>query len=226
MARRWLNRRRNERYFKRAKQEGYRSRAAYKLLQIQERFALLNEGDAALDLGAAPGGWSQVAVEIVGSAGVVVAVDKDPLVPIPTVRFVQLDIFDQDLLEAIRVSRKGRFDVILSDMAPALSGNRAWDNGRSLELGTRVLDVAQTLLRSGGCLVLKLIQGEGFPEFQRAFELQMKRSQSHRPRASVKESRETYLLGQGFRPIRTRALASGTARPLPDPPTGKGLPPG
>lgn len=184
---------------KQARQEGYRSRAAYKLLEIQERDRILGPGMVVVDLGAAPGGWSQVAVRIVGPQGRIVALDSLPMEPLPEVSFIQADFRTAAALDRLRQTLGGKaVDVILSDMAPNLSGNLAVDQPRMMYSCELVLDLARQLLKPDGSLVVKTFQGEGFEAFHKAARVSFKRVASRKPKSSRPKSRELYLVATGY----------------------------
>jgi 23S rRNA (uridine2552-2'-O)-methyltransferase len=201
-SKRWISERRRDHYCRMARQENFRSRASYKLIQIQEKFRLIRPGDRVLDLGAAPGGWSQVAAGIVGEKGQVVAVDRLKMEPIPGVRVVQGDLLQEGILEKIRSELgKGQADLILSDMAPNTSGIASVDHDRSVELVELVLELAPLLLKPGGGIVLKIFQGSEFKSLsERAFAL-FELGKVFKPKASSLKSVEVYLVGKDFRAI-------------------------
>jgi 23S rRNA (uridine2552-2'-O)-methyltransferase len=199
-SRRWLDRHFNDAYVKRAQQEGYRSRAAFKLLEIQERDRILKPGMGVVDLGAAPGGWSQVARRLVGPQGRVLALDILPMEPIADVTFILGDFREASVLEQLRATLAGTaVDLVLSDMAPNLSGVAAADQARALYLCELALDLAQLVLKPGGHLVVKAFQGEGFDAYLRQMRGAFAQVLSRKPEASRPESREVYLVAKGFR---------------------------
>ena len=196
----WLKRHVNDPYVRRARTQGYRSRAAYKLLQLLKRDGLVRSGDTVVDLGAAPGSWSQVLVECVGRSGRVVAVDLLEVAPVPGVMVIQGDFGEEAVLRRLEEALAGRkIDLVVSDMAPNISGVRSSDQARSIHLCELALDFAITHLNSGGALLVKAFQGSGYPEFL----AQMKRAfvtvVSRKPGASRGESKEMYLLGKGLK---------------------------
>ena len=199
MGRDWRRQQQQDYFFRKAKEEGYRSRAAYKLLQINERYKLIRKGDVVLDLGAAPGGWSQVAAKLVGPQGTVVAVDKAAMEPLPGVTFVQGDLTAPDLAERIR-ALVGSVDVVLSDAAPPISGVRVRDHALSIALAQAALRVAQALLKPGGHLVVKAFEGEDFPAFLAEMRRHFRSVKPYCPPASRRESAEVYVVAKGFRP--------------------------
>jgi 23S rRNA (uridine2552-2'-O)-methyltransferase len=192
---RWMQRHVNDEYVKRSKREGYRSRAAYKLLELQDKDAVLKAGQVVVDLGAAPGGWSQVAADLVGPAGAVVALDLLEMDPLPGVSFIQGD-FREDaslaLLEGVLDSRA--VDLVISDMAPNVSGVAAVDQPRSMYLCELALDFCVHHLRPGGGFVCKVFHGEGFDPWMREVKSRFGRVVTRKPKASRANSREVYLV--------------------------------
>ncbi|MDM7935461.1 MAG: 23S rRNA (uridine(2552)-2'-O)-methyltransferase [Methanothrix sp.] len=185
-------------YYRRAKAEGYRARSAYKLLQMNERFHLIQEGDRVVDLGAAPGGWLQVARELVGDEGRVVGVDLEEIEPIPGVTTLQADITDERAEELIRQALGGMADVVICDAAPNLSG--AWDRDHaiSIDLARSALRLARRLLKPGGDFIVKVFQGDMFQDFLEEARREFSSVQAHSPRASRKESAETYIVARSL----------------------------
>lgn len=196
----WLKEHFSDAYVKRSQQEGYRSRASYKLLEINARDDLIKPGMSVVDLGAAPGGWSQVAAELVGPSGRVVASDILPMDPIEGVDFLQGDFTEIEVLEAL-LSRieDGGIDLVISDMAPNLSGMKEIDQPGAMHLVELALDLARSVLKPGGSLLLKVFQGAGFDEFHRELKSSFAVVKSRKPDASRQRSRELYLLAAGFR---------------------------
>lgn len=198
-SRRWLDRHFNDVYVKRAQKEGYRSRAVYKLLEIQEKDRILSPGMRVVDLGAAPGGWSQVAVRIVGAKGRVAALDILPMEPLADVSIVQGDFREDEPLTRLREVLEGEpVDVLLSDMAPNLSGTPGVDQPRMIYLCELALDLARKILKPGGSLVVKIFQGEGFEGFLKQTRGSFERVASRKPKSSRSRSRELYLVATGF----------------------------
>lgn len=199
-SRRWLDRQFSDPYVKRAQEQGLRSRAAYKLLEIQDKDRLIRPGMRILDLGAAPGGWSQVAARLVGDKGRVYALDLLAMEPIAGVTVLQGDFREDAVLAELRSVLDGSpIDLVLSDMAPNLSGATAVDQPRAMYLAELALDLAREVLKPGGTLVVKLFQGEGFDGFLRELRGLFAQVLSRKPKASRPESRELYLVGKGYR---------------------------
>ncbi|MBU0499871.1 MAG: 23S rRNA (uridine(2552)-2'-O)-methyltransferase RlmE [Gammaproteobacteria bacterium] len=197
---RWLNRHFNDPYVQRAQREGFRSRAAFKLLEIQERDKILRPGQVVVDLGAAPGGWSQVASRLVGGKGAVIAMDILPMDPVADVAIVEGDFREQEALERLRDLLAGRaVDLVISDMAPNVSGVAVVDQPRSIHLCELALEFARETLKPGGDFLVKVFQGEGFEAFLKALRLSFDKVMTRKPEASRSNSREVYLLARGKR---------------------------
>ena len=198
-SRRWLDRHVNDTYVQRAQAEGWRSRAAFKLLELDVRDRFLRPGCRVVDLGAAPGGWSQVAAARVGPTGRVIALDLLPMEPIPGVTFVLGDFRADTVLDALRAEVGARaIDVVISDLAPNVSGVAVVDQPRAMDLAELAVEFAGECLVEGGTLVAKLFQGTGFDELVAAVRRRFKRVAVRKPKASRPESREVYLVAQGF----------------------------
>ncbi|MBA7543346.1 Ribosomal RNA large subunit methyltransferase E [subsurface metagenome] len=190
-----------DRFYKEAKKEGYRSRSAFKLLQIVNKFELIKEGDVVVDLGAAPGGWSQVAKVLAGERGVVVSVDLQRIEKIEDVEIIKSDITkEEETVTAIKDWLKGRdaVDVVISDASPKLSGNRDYDQFRSSELSTSALNIASALLMKNGNFVAKIFQGAYYNKFYRAVKEKFRYARAYSPEASRKRSAEVYVIGKGY----------------------------
>ena len=197
----WLKRHVNDPYVHRAKAHGYRSRAAYKLIEIADRDGLARRGDAVVDLGAAPGGWSQALVERIGRSGRVIAVDLLEIAPIPGVTIVRGDLREETVLRRLEDALEGRkLDLVVSDMAPNLSGVRATDQARSIHLCELALEFARVHLKPKGAFLVKVFQGAGYPEFLAAMRGVFIDVSSRKPGASRGGSSEMYLLGKGLKP--------------------------
>ena len=196
----WLDRHFRDDYVKRAHQEGYRSRAAYKLLEIQEKDRLLRPGIWMVDLGAAPGGWSQVAANIVGCRGRVVALDLLPMKPIPGVDFIQADFCEQVVLSKLgSMFSERRLELVISDMAPNVSGMNEVDQPRAMYLSEIAVDFAEGFLQPGGDLVVKVFQGQGFETLLKRVRGAFSRLSIRKPRSFRPESRELYLVAQDYK---------------------------
>lgn len=193
---RWLREHFDDQWVAKAQAEGYRSRASFKLLEIHEKDKLFRPGMRVLDLGAAPGGWSQVAARLVGSRGTVVASDILAMDAIPDVSFVQGDFREQDVYEQITaLLGEQKVDLVMSDMAPNMSGNKAVDLPRAMYLAELALDMAVNVLQPRGMFLVKVFQGEGFDEYRRTLQGAFKKVVSRKPAASRPRSTEVYQLG-------------------------------
>lgn len=181
---------------RRAKSEGWRSRAVYKLEELDRRSRLFRPGDRVVDLGAAPGSWSQYAERRIGSKGQVVAVDIEPMESLGNIVVLRGDITADQTMSRLNEVLQGPADAVISDLAPRLSGNRDRDQAVSLELAEIALATGLALLRPGGVFVTKLFQGYGFEEFLAEARTGLKKVQLRTPAASRKASRETYLVGR------------------------------
>jgi 23S rRNA (uridine2552-2'-O)-methyltransferase len=197
----WIKRHVNDPYVHRARAHGYRSRAAYKLIEIANRDGLARPGDSVVDLGAAPGGWSQALAERVGRSSRVVAVDLLEIAPIPGVTIIRGDFGEEAVLKRLDDALEGgKIDLVVSDMAPNISGVRSSDQARSIYLCELALDFAQTHLNSGGAFLVKAFQGAGYPEFLAAMRRVFISVASRKPGASRGESKEMYLVGKKLKP--------------------------
>ncbi len=198
MGTRWVNEHRRDPYTRRATKENYRSRAAYKLLQINKRFRVIHRNDLVLDMGCAPGGWSQVAANIVEAKGLVVGVDLDHMDPIPGITFVRGDLSHETTQAAARACLGGRLaHVVLSDMAPNISGNYGLDHYRSMQLSKLTVDFGLPLLSEGGHLVVKAFEGGDMDAFARHVKTRFARVKRFRPDATRKASSELYVVALG-----------------------------
>ena len=196
---RWLRERFNDAYVRRAQQEGYRSRASYKLLEILEKDPLLSTGMIVIDLGAAPGGWAQIAAEKVGAEGLVLGVDILEMAPIPNVETIVGDFRENGVLEDVLTTLSGRpVDLVMSDMAPNISGVKAVDQPRAIYLAELAIELACQVLRPDGALITKLFQGEGFENCLQVLRSSFKRVVTRKPQASRARSREVYVVATGF----------------------------
>lgn len=194
---------RKDRFYKKAKEEGYRSRAAYKLLELQQELRIFKPGDRVIDLGSWPGGWVQVAAALVGSTGRVIGIDLVALapLPLPNVALLQGDATDPKQQEQILALLGGQSDVLLSDMAPKLSGIRETDETRAMELCRTALTCAPRLLRPGGALVLKVFMGPEYKTFLAELRAAFNVVKATRPESIRKGSAETYVFARGLRDV-------------------------
>ncbi|MFZ5723829.1 MAG: 23S rRNA (uridine(2552)-2'-O)-methyltransferase RlmE [Pseudomonadota bacterium] len=194
---RWLHEHFNDPWVKKAQAEGYRSRAVFKLLEIQQKDRLLKPGMTVLDLGAAPGGWTQAAVDLVGARGLVIASDILPMDPVAGARFVQGDFREQAVFDAILAALDGReVDLVISDMAPNMSGERSVDQPRAMYLAELALEMACRVLRPGGDFLTKVFQGEGVDAYRLEIRRHFRQLQVRKPEASRSRSSELYLLAR------------------------------
>jgi 23S rRNA (uridine2552-2'-O)-methyltransferase len=200
----WLKRHVSDPYVRKAGAQGYRARSAFKLLEIVKRDALARPGDCVVDLGAAPGSWSQVLAERVGKSGRVIAVDMLDVAAIPGVTVIRGDFREEAVLRRLEEALEGRkIDLVVSDLAPNISGVRVTDQARSIHLCELALDFAKTRLNPRGAFLVKVFQGAGYPEFLAAMRRVFVSVASRKPGASRGESKEMYLLGKGLRMVGT-----------------------
>ncbi len=195
----WYNKHVNDPYVKQAQVDGYRSRAVYKLLEIDEREKLIKRGQTIIDLGSAPGAWSQVCAKRVGPDGRVLALDLLPMKPIADVTFAQLDFTTDEALAWIESHSKGGVDLVLSDMAPNITGVKSVDLPRAMYLAELAVDTAIRVLKPGGAFLTKLFHGEGFDDYVKSVRAQFEQVKVKKPAASRPKSRETYLLARHYR---------------------------
>ncbi len=192
----------NDFYVKQAKEQGYRSRAAFKLLEIAERDKLFRPGMIIVDLGAAPGGWSQVAAQQLDGRGKVVALDLLEMAAIPGVTFLQGDFTEAGPLQALEAVLGGaKVDLVLSDMAPNMSGVNVTDQAKSFYLAELALDFAVHHMQPEGVFLVKIFQGAGFEEYVKAARAAFKKVDMRKPKASRDRSNEVYLLGRGLKQV-------------------------
>ena len=196
----WLRKRKKDQFHRLAKARGYRSRASFKLLQINKRYRFIRSGQHVLDLGAAPGGWMQTARQAVGTRGFVLGVDKQAIAPFPSGNVVTIvgDISKPEIMDEIKGKSGGRFDVILSDLAPNVSGVWEVDNARQIELARCAVRVGRQLLRPSGNMLVKVFQGSETKGFQTEMRSLFREFRIVKPAASRPESAELYFLGLGF----------------------------
>ena len=196
----WLKEHFDDVYVRRAKEEGYRSRASFKLLEIQEQDKLIRQGMTIVDLGAAPGGWSQVAANFAGKKGQVIASDILPIDSLPGVEFLQGDFTEDAVLaRLIELLKDRQVDLVISDMAPNISGMRSIDLPRVMHLAELALDLARSVLKPDGGFLVKVFHGEGYEELQKKVKSSFSSVKVRKPKASRARSSEIYLLAAGFR---------------------------
>ncbi|MDD1611882.1 MAG: 23S rRNA (uridine(2552)-2'-O)-methyltransferase RlmE [Methylococcaceae bacterium] len=197
---RWMQEHFDDEYVKMAQKLGYRSRAVFKLKEIQEKDHILKPGMRIVDLGAAPGGWSQYAKQILGDQGQIVALDILDIEPIDGVEFIQGDFREQTVFDQLMAVLEGkRVDLVMSDMAPNMSGSKGVDQPRSLYLGELALEMAEAVLAKDGAFLVKLFQGEGFENYCKQVQQLFAKVLIRKPKASRPRSNEVYLLARGFK---------------------------
>jgi 23S rRNA (uridine2552-2'-O)-methyltransferase len=199
----WLKEHFDDEYVRRSQQDGYRSRAIYKLIEIDQKDRLIKSGMTVVDLGAAPGGWSEYCVKKLGKKGVVIALDILPMEPIKGVTIIEGDfrentVFDELMTAMATDGKSGKADLVISDMAPNISGMGSVDMPRAYYLCELALDLARQTLNPGGGLLVKLFQGEGFEEYSRELKSSFSKVVMRKPKASRPRSREIYALATGF----------------------------
>jgi len=196
----WLREHFNDPFVKQAQKDGYRSRASYKLREIQKKDRLSRPGMSVIDLGAAPGGWSQVTSRLIGGQGRLIASDILEMDSIPDVTFIQGDFTQDEVLQQIlQAVGDSHVDLVISDMAPNMSGTPAVDMPRAMFLCELALDLATRVLKPGGDFLIKIFQGEGFDMYLKDVRSKFDKVQMRKPSSSRDRSREQYLLGRGFK---------------------------
>lgn len=196
----WLQEHFNDPYVKASQEDGYRSRASYKLIELNDKDRLIKPAMTVVDLGAAPGGWCQVAADLVGHKGFVVASDILPMDSLAGVEFVEGDFTESDVFDRLIQVLDGRaVDVVISDMAPNMSGIADVDQPKAMYLVELALDMARNVLKPGGSFACKVFQGEGFDEWMRDVRTSFTKVCTRKPNASRSRSREVYLVGKGFK---------------------------
>ena len=196
----WLKEHFDDEYVRKSQEDGLRSRASYKLLEIQEKDKLIERGMTVVDLGAAPGGWSQVAADLVGDKGRVIASDILPIDFLAGVEFLQGDFAEQAVLDQLLgMLPEGGADLVMSDMAPNMSGMRDIDQPRMMYLAELALDLARSVLRPGAYFLVKVFHGEGLREFEAQLKADFASIKVRKPKASRARSSEIYLLAAGFK---------------------------
>jgi len=194
----WLKEHFDDYYVNKAKQDGFRSRAIYKLQEIDEKDKLFKHGMNVIDLGAAPGGWSQWTTHKIGEKGRVFALDILPVEPFAGVTFIQGDFQDDEIYQSLIDSLNGGVvDLVMSDMAPNMTGNKGIDIPRSMYLVELSVDLADQVLRGGGDLLIKVFQGEGYDQLLKSLKQKYKKVVIRKPKASRPRSKEIYLLARG-----------------------------
>ena len=200
-SKRWLNEHFEDEFVLRAQKEGYRSRAIYKLIEIQQKDHILKPGMTVIDLGAAPGGWTEYAVKQLGRQGRMIALDILPMEPVAGVEIILGDFREDAVLQQLLDLMGGAgADLVISDMAPNISGMEVVDIPRAYYLAELALDLARQVLKPGGGLLVKLFQGEGFDAYQKDLKQDFKRVVMRKPKASRARSREIYALATGYKP--------------------------
>lgn len=195
----WLKEHFDDEYVRRSQQDGYRSRAIYKLIEIDKKDRLIKPGMTIIDLGAAPGGWSEYCVKKLGKNGTVVALDILPMEPIDEVTIIQGDFREDAVFEELMaVMNNAQADLVISDMAPNISGMESVDMPRAYYLCELALDFARQVLKPGGGLLVKLFQGEGFEAYNKELKASFSKVVMRKPKASRARSREIYALATGF----------------------------
>jgi 23S rRNA (uridine2552-2'-O)-methyltransferase len=197
---RWMQEHFEDEYVKMAQAQGYRSRAVFKLKEIQEKDQLIKPGMNIIDLGAAPGGWSQYARQLIGKKNKLIALDILPMDTLDGVDFIQGDFREEAVLDQLRAVLEGApVNLVMSDMAPNMSGNRGVDQPRAIYLGELALDTAKNVLTKDGSFLVKLFHGEGFEAFQHEVQRYFAKVTIRKPKASRPRSNEVYILGKGFK---------------------------
>ena len=197
---RWMQEHFDDEYVKKAQRLGLRSRAVFKLEEINNKDKILKPGMKVVDLGAAPGGWSEYAAKVVGDTGQVVACDILPMDPLAGVDFLQGDFREEAVLEALLSKIEGKnIDVVLSDMAANMTGNETADSARSMYLVELALDMCNQVLKKNGSFIVKVFQGEGFEQYMKEVRALFKTVRTRKPNASRARSREVYLVATGFK---------------------------
>jgi 23S rRNA (uridine2552-2'-O)-methyltransferase len=197
----WMSRHLSDPYVKQAQKDGYRSRSAYKLIELNEKDRLIRPGMRIMDLGSAPGGWSQVAGKLVGRKGRVLATDILPMDGLPNVDFIQGDFTDDAIVQQLLAWLDGgKFDLIISDIAPNITGISSADQASSIYFLELALDTVCKTLKPGASFVAKMFQGSGSDQYVKELRKHFEKVQIRKPAASRKESREVYLVAKGFKP--------------------------
>jgi 23S rRNA (uridine2552-2'-O)-methyltransferase len=197
---RWLSDHENDEFVQRARREGYRSRASYKLLEIDDKYKLLKSGKTVVDLGAAPGGWTQIAVQKTSPGGFVLGLDLLEMVPLPGAELITGDFSEDAILNLVMQALDGRpVDLVISDMAPNLSGMKEIDQPRAIYLVELAYEFARSVLKPGGTLLMKCFEGAGIDEVRALIRSNFSKLNNVKPKASRNKSREIYLLARDYR---------------------------
>ena len=198
----WMQKRKRDQYYRLARIRGYRSRAAYKLLQMVRTYNLFRPGEKVLDLGAQPGGWLQVAREVVGPEGLVLGIDLKEIAPLhyPNVKTINMDVYAEDVPDRILAELKGPANAVLSDLAPSIIGSWDVDHARQVGLARRAIEIAEKVLDYKGNVLIKLFHGPELRRLQEDAALLFEKSRLLKPKASRPESSEVYFLGLRFKP--------------------------
>jgi len=201
MGNKWQVEKKKDQYYKKAKEESYRSRASFKLLQLNKKYKIIKSGTAVLDLGAAPGGWSQVALERVGEEGIVLGVDLQKIKPFkePNFNFIRGDFTDSEIRKKMKDVLDGQADTIISDASPSLSGIKDVDHLRSIDLANSVIEIAEDILEDNGNLLIKVFQGEEFKNLLDSLRKKFKILKTTKPSSSRKKSSEMYVIGLKYK---------------------------
>ncbi|MCU0851636.1 MAG: RlmE family RNA methyltransferase [Thermoplasmata archaeon] len=199
MTKQWRSNRKRDKYYRKAKREHYRSRAVYKLKQLDYKYDIIRQGDVIVDLGASPGGWSQVALELGGPESRIFAVDLDRMAPIEGVTFIRGDIRDQDIVDRLREMVPDGVDAVISDMSPDISGNYSYDHARSIELCEHALRFGDKVLKEGGNFLCKMFYGDMSGGFVRKVKPLFSEVHLDHPKASRASSSEVYVVALEYR---------------------------
>ncbi len=195
-SKKWLERHFNDYYVNKSRQEGFRSRSSYKLIEIEKKFNIFSSCKSVLDLGCAPGGWLQVAKSFSPNTANIIGIDKLKIKKINGVQFIERDIFDEGLDKKLNELFKDKIDVLLSDMSPNSSGNKSIDHLRIISLVERVLEISKKILKPKGILISKIFQGGAQGELIKKMQTELNSIKYFKPKASRKESSETYLVAK------------------------------
>jgi 23S rRNA (uridine2552-2'-O)-methyltransferase len=198
MATRWYIEKKQEYYYNSAKKQGYRARSAFKLIQIQKKYRLLKRGDTVIDLGAAPGGWCQVIKEHIGN-GRIIAVDIKEMTTMPGVIFLKSDITKNETIDYIKNEIENQADVLVSDLAPDITGHYSMDHAKSVWLCTHALKIATHVLKNNGIFLCKIFEGEELKKFINNVKNRFEYVKPYVPKASRKRSSEVYIIAKGFK---------------------------